>query len=147
MDEHNRPRSAFDVALKALLTRSEEGEPEKVALTYRTLKLIDEAINEGRPDSLMLQGIIRYHFPGEAYQHFKAAKDQGSIHPLMYYYLGRCYWQGNRGVEENFESACDCFSKLIKGWLDNGSPCITILSSLLCSPILSTQPYPVGLAN
>lgn len=101
----------FSRALRALCY--EDGERKQS--TLYSIQLVEEAMATNHPDALILKGIERSHFPGEAFKYFSEAESRGSTHPLLYYHLGQCYCRVTSEITRSSEKAIEYFTRAIQG--------------------------------
>lgn len=100
----------LNVVLDALVT---EGGTRK-ALTHHTLKLIKAAKPVvGEANTLLLEGILRHQFVSGSSRFFLEAEAKGCTHPLLYHYLGCCYYE-EIDIPSDDDKANYYFTKLIQ---------------------------------
>lgn len=88
-----------------------DGEPK--ALTNSTLTLIEETkAKVDEADALFLSGLRSFT---HRFQHLSEAVKKGCQHPCLYYFLGECYREGDKGVAKNATRAFDSYDMAIKG--------------------------------
>lgn len=59
--------------------------------THISLRLLEEALATGCPDALILKGIAMERLADDPISCLREAENKGSIHPLLYYNLGKHY--------------------------------------------------------
>lgn len=101
----------FELALHSLVYPTGYLRP----LTKSALQLVYQAKEAGIPEAPFLAGLAKYGFPGEAYGHFQEAQRNGVTHPLLYYYIGRCYHSRGRGVTTDLHLALNYYQQAIAG--------------------------------
>lgn len=80
-------RSIFEKAAKSLFY----SDRSLRSPTHAALRLLDQALETGNPDALVLKGLARQGLESDASIYLKDAERKGCKHPLLYYTLGKRY--------------------------------------------------------
>lgn len=104
---------AFKSALSTLMY--DTGDTRE--LTLEAIRRAKECMGTNHPDSLFLQGIIRYNYEGEGLKYLTEAMERGCSHPMMYYLLAEVHRSDvdNMGRAKSPDKAREYFTKAIAG--------------------------------
>lgn len=103
--------NTLNVILKALITDS-----KIQPLIHRTLQVINtlkSKLNEA--NLLLVEGLLCYSIDRGPFKYFAEAEIQGCNHPLLFFYSGECYREGNRGVPKDISKAIEYYDMSIAG--------------------------------
>lgn len=110
-EEQAKTDALFAEALEALTYDDGQRRPT----TTRTLNLIDAVFKTGSPNAYILKGIERLLCECEALECLLEAEARGCTHPLLYYYLGTCYWPIGVRSDKNLSKSMAYHTKALGG--------------------------------